>query len=214
TWESLESELGRLLRGVGTIAMERSDGDAVPYLDRMPAGVAELVDSTGVRAVPSGDLVSAFYSRWSEEGEASHHRAAAILHRVARAAFAEIGRRLGSGESPTEWGMRRWVIERLTEEGLAEGVDAIVAVNANAANPHYAPAEDLHAPIGTGDLVLLDLWGKENETAVFADQTWMAYVGEVVPERIETLWRAVRDARDAAVDLIRERCAAGQSVRG
>jgi Xaa-Pro dipeptidase len=214
TWESLEGELRRLLSGAGTIAMERSARDAVPYLDRLPAGIVELVDSTGVRGVTSGDLVSAFYSRWSPEGEASHHRAAATLQRTARAAFETMAQQLAAGGTPDEWSARQRVVAELRSQGLAVGADAIVAVNANAANPHYAPAERQHAPIRSGDLVLLDLWGKESDAAVYADQTWMAYVGDRVPERIETLWRAVRDGRDAAVELIRSRQAADEEVAG
>jgi Xaa-Pro aminopeptidase len=89
-----------------------------------------------------------------------------------------------------------------------------VAVNGNAANPHYGPTRDAHSPIAHGDVVLIDLWGKQSEDAIFADQTWMGYVGSEVPERIEEIWRAARDAREAAVDLVRTRTSAGETVFG
>jgi Xaa-Pro aminopeptidase len=110
--------------------------------------------------------------------------------------------------------MRRWVTDRLVQQGLSVGADCIVAVDANAANPHYAPASDAHAPIRPGCLVLLDLWGKENADAVYADQTWMAFAGSVVPDRIRGLWSAVYEAREAAVDLIRDRHSQGTAVTG
>jgi Xaa-Pro dipeptidase len=213
-WESLEKELGRLLEGSGAIAMEYSPGDAVPYLDRVPAGVLELVRRSGAEPVSSGDLVTAFYSRWTAEGEASHRRAAAVLHEVAHSAFDLVGERIRSGSGVSEWEARSWIVGRLGERGLRVGVDAVVAVNANAANPHYAPSAAESSSVEVGDLLLIDLWGKEGQEAVYADQTWMAYVGDTVPDRIQALWEAVRDARDAAVLLIAERTAAGAPIAG
>jgi Xaa-Pro dipeptidase len=214
SWQSLESEIGLLVTGLDSVAVETSSGDAVPYVDRVPAGVLELIQRTGVRTVSSGDLVSAVYAQWGSEGEASHHRAAHILRQTVHAAFDSIGERLRSGDSPNEWEVRQWVVGELANKGLGCGADAIVAVNANAANPHYAPSAHDHATIEAGQVVLIDLWGKESETFVFADQTWMAFVGGPVPDRVENLWRAVRDARDAAVELIRSRSASGQPVAG
>ena len=55
----------------------------------------------------------------------------------------------------------------------------IVAVNANAGNPHYEPHASRPVPIREGDLVLLDVWGKKNTPgAVYYDVTWMGFVGK------------------------------------
>jgi Xaa-Pro dipeptidase len=214
SWESLDRELHGLLSGRGKVALEYSPLDAVPYVDRVPAGVLEMVARTGAVPVSSADLVTAAYSRWSPEGEASHRRAAVALRDAAHEAFGWIGERIAAGVSPTEWEARDRIVRTLRQEGIGVGTDAVVAVNANAANPHYAPSAEGSAPIRSGDLVLVDLWGKEDEQAIYADQTWMAFVGSDVPERIETLWRAVRDARDQAVDLISTRHRLGEAVAG
>jgi Xaa-Pro dipeptidase len=213
-WQSLERELDELLRGRGRIALEYSPGGAVPYLDRVPGGILEIIRRTGVEPVSSGDLVSAFYSRWDRPGEESHRRAAKILREVVHEAFGRIGDQLRAGDTPTEWGIRSWILSRLESRGLKVGADSIVAVNANAANPHYAPSPEQHAPIELGDLVLIDLWGKESPEGIFADQTWMAFVGDVVPDRIQKIWITLRDARDAAVEFIRERHESGRAVAG
>jgi Xaa-Pro dipeptidase len=110
--------------------------------------------------------------------------------------------------------LKRWIHDEMDRRGLRSGADCIVGVNANAANPHYAPTAETSAPIREGDLVLIDLWGKEGENAIFADQTWMGYVGETVPERLAAIWSVLRSARDAAVDLLRARHAAGEAVSG
>jgi Xaa-Pro aminopeptidase len=48
---------------------------------------------------------------------------------------------------------------------------------------------------------------------VFADQTWMASLGEPSARDV-TVWEAVRDARDAAISLLRERMHSGKPVSG
>jgi Xaa-Pro aminopeptidase len=94
------------------------------------------------------------------------------------------------------------------------GADAIVAVNAHAANPHYAPTPEKHAEICPGDLLLIDLWGKEDDDAIYADQTWMGYLGETVPDRLARIFTVLAGARDAAAGHVIEHTAAGQAVRG
>jgi len=214
SWRELESRLAQLLGGNPRVAMEYAERDAVPYVDRVPAGVIEMVRATGAKVVSSADLVSAFYARWSAEGEASHRRASRHVYETAHAAFRRIAAALREGRPVTEWETRGWIQEEFARRGIRVGGDAIVGVNGNAANPHYAPSAEQHAPIRRGDLVLIDLWGKEDDASIYADQTWMAFAGEAVPERLAELFAAVRDARLAAISLIRRRWDAGQEIAG
>jgi Xaa-Pro dipeptidase len=214
TWRELERELAALLHGAGRVAMEYAAGNGVPYVDLVPAGVVEMVRAAGAEVVGSAELVSAFHARWTPEGEASHRRAARTVRDVAHGAFARIADAVRGGAAANEWEVREWICAELRARGLSIGGDCIVAASANAANPHYAPSAERHAEIGPGDLVLIDLWGKESDDAVYADQTWMAYVGEAVPPRLAEMFAAVRDAREAAVSLAVERHAAGEPVSG
>lgn len=214
SWESFEAGLQGMLPPGARVALEYSEGDAVPYLDRIPAGILELVARSGVTSVSSGDLVSGFYSRWTEPGLESHRRAARVLKEVAHAAFDEIGAALLDRRSITESDVRRYILNGLHARGLVDGADAVVAVNANAANPHYAPPAEGSSVIRRGDTVLIDLWGKEGPPAVFADQTWMAFVGTDVPGRVQELWVTIRDGRDAGVALIRDRFERGIPIAG
>jgi len=211
-WRELDAVLAELLAGK-RVAMEISPRDAVPAVDVVPAGVLELVRSAGAEVVSSGDLITRFYSRWTAEGLASHRRAAGVLAAVAAEAFQRAAAALRSGETMYEGELRRWVLDELAARGCGVGADAIVAVGANAADPHYETGER-GAPLVRDQVLLLDLWAKEREDLVYADQTWMAYLGESVPGRIIALWEVVRDARDAGVSFLRERWAAGQPVQG
>jgi Xaa-Pro dipeptidase len=212
-WRELDERLADLVRG-RRIAMEYSGADAVPYVDLAPAGVVEMLTAAGATVMSSADLVSTFYARWTPEGLASHRRAAAALREIVHAAFAKVAEAVRGG-GITELELRRWIAAQQAARGLTVGAEAIVAVNGNAANPHYAPTPEQHAPIVQGDLLLIDLWGKEEgPDAVYADQTWMAYVGAEVPDRLRELWEAARDGRLAACDLLRARWDAGQPVSG
>jgi Xaa-Pro aminopeptidase len=214
SWREIETELKSMLGGVRRVAMEYTAGDAVPVVDRVPAGVVEMVRAAGAEPEGSGDLISYFTARWSDEGEASHRRASVAVRETAHAAFERITAAIRAGERTSEWEVRQWIGEELLRRGLTVGGDTIVAVNANAANAHYAPSAEHHSEIRAGDLVLIDLWGKENEEAIYADQTWMAYVGETIPERLETIFGTLVDAREAACAMVIDRFAAGNAVAG
>ena len=213
SWRALEEQLATLVKGK-RLAMEYSPGDAVPYLDRVPAGVLEMVREAGATVVSSGELVSRFYAVWSAAHVASHQRAAAAIAQIARDAFTVAGKRARGGAPMTEHELQRWILERFGEKTLFTDHGPIVAAGANAANPHYEPSSAQPRPIRTGDIVLIDLWAKEQTTdGVYADQTWMASLGEP-SARAREVWNAVRDARDAAIALVHERVAAGQALRG
>ena len=186
SWRTLEETLGRLVRG-RRVAMEYSPGDAVPYVDRVPAGVLDMVRAAGATVASSGELVTRFYAVWTPAELASHRRAAEAIAGIAREAFARAGLETDHGPN--------------------------VSVGANAANPHYEPSAERSATIARGDVLLIDLWAREPNGGVYADQTWMASLG-APDKRATAVWTTVRDARDAAIAFLRERLSAGAAVRG
>jgi Xaa-Pro aminopeptidase len=210
-WRELESQLASMVKG-RTVAMEYSPGDAVPYLDRIPAGVIEMVRAAGATIVSSADLVTQFYAVWTEENLASHLRAAEIVAEVAKRAFKRAGDAAKSGSPTTEYQLQQWILEQFASNKLSTDHGPIVAIGPNAANPHYEPTIEHDATINTGDILLIDLWARE-ENGVFADQTWMGSLGQPGEKEMK-VWLAVRDARDAAIALLRERLDAGQTLKG
>lgn len=210
-WEELHAALGPLVRG-RRVAMEISAGNAVPYLDRVPHGVVELIGRLGGTVVSSAALVTRFASQWSAEDVADHDAAAAILAELAQRTLASAVRRAGTGL--TESALQREVIAGIQAAGLVIDEPPIVGFGPNSANPHYEPHPGADRTLGPDEVVLLDLFAGRRPGAVFADQTWMGFSGTAVPEEAVRVWTTVRDARDAAIACVREGLAAGQTVRG
>jgi Xaa-Pro aminopeptidase len=210
-WEELHAALGSIVAG-RRLAMEVSPEDAVPYLDRVPAGVVELIRRLGGTVVPSGALVSRFASRWTEAELADHREAAEILAAVARTELGRAVREAGSGLRETA--LQRRVIAAAEARGLAFDTPPIAAFGPNSANPHYEPHEGTDAPLEPGQVVLLDLWAGRRLDTVFADQTWMGFAGPRAPTKVSQVWETVRRARDAAIATVREGAAAGRRIAG
>ncbi len=211
TWRELEALVAGLVRGK-RIAMEYSPGNAVPYLDRIPAGVLELVRAAGAEVVSSAALVTRFYAAWTDDHLASHLRSAEAIAAIAREAMAHAGERARAGTPIAEHELQIHIMEAFGRAGLVTNHAPIIAAGPNAADPHYEPSVDRRRPIVRGDLLLIDLWAREPAN-VYADQTWMASLGEPSPRAVE-VWESVRDARDAAIALLRDRLARGAAVRG
>ena len=173
SWRSLEALLARHVRGK-RVAMEYSPGDAVPYLDRIPAGVLEMVRAAGADVVSSGELVSRFYAVWSEADIASHERAAEQIAAIARDALAFAG--ASGARRARDHRARADAVDprrSFRAHGLSTDHGPNVSVGENAANPHYEPSASHPRPIRAGEILLIDLWARE-DGGVYADQTWMA----------------------------------------
>jgi Xaa-Pro dipeptidase len=220
-WEEQHSHLGETLNPPAAakgkhprIAMQYSPMNDVPYMSRVDAGTIELVRSFNVEVVTSAELVQQFEAVWTPAQKQSHIEASDKLHRIILEAFAEVGRNIRADKPVTEYDIQQFIARRLEEEGMLRE-NGIVAVNANSANPHYAPTREMTQPIKRGDFLLLDIVGKLKQPgAVFTDQTWTGYVGEKVPEEFVRIFNIVRDARDSAIEFVRTNIRAGKSIRG
>jgi len=209
-WEELHAALGAVVRGK-TLAMEVSTNDAVPYLDRVPHGVIQLIESLGGRVVSSAPLVTQFAARWTAEETAQHVKAAEVVAGIAREALAFAVTRGGTGL--TEATLADRVVAAMEKAGLVPDHAPIVGFGVNAGNPHYEPVHGRDLTLEPNQVVLLDLFGRY-PGAVSADQTWMGFSGTHPPERVRTVWAAVRDGRDAALALIRNAGATRERIAG
>ncbi len=196
------------------VAMQYSPNNDIPYISRVDAGTIELIRSFGVEVVTSAELVQQFEAVLTPEQKQSHVEASDKLHRVLMEAFAEIGRNIRDEKPITEYDVQQFIARRLDEEGMTRE-DGIVAVNANAANPHYFPTKEAATPIKRGDFVLLDIVSKLRKTgAICTDQTWTGFVGDTVPEEYVRIFNIVREARDSATEFVRKNVREGKRIHG
>ncbi|MDP3717163.1 MAG: M24 family metallopeptidase [Acidobacteriota bacterium] len=213
--EQLEAGLGGLLKGLARVAMEYSPRCAIPYVSRVDAGTVELVRGFGVEVVSSGDLIQQFEAYWNEAAIATHRKASEALYRIKDRAFESVTRRLRDGVPTTEFDIQQQMVGWFGDEGLVADSAPCVSAQENAGNPHYLASATEHRVIRKDELVLLDLWGKLAEpAAVYADITWIGFVGTNVPDRMTKAFAAICGARDAAVEVVQAAAGAGRDVRG
>ncbi|MGH8010894.1 MAG: M24 family metallopeptidase [Candidatus Binataceae bacterium] len=207
--------LGAILAGARRIAMNYSPHCAIPYVSRVDAGTVEMVRALGVEIISAADLIQQFEATLGGGQLAGHRRAAAALRDIVHETFGEIARRIHHRLPCTEFTLQQFVLGRIVAHGLTTDEAPIVAVNANAASPHFSPSGAHDTAIQRGDLILLDLFAKETTPdSIYGDLTWMGFVGAVVPQQHSDVFRIVIQARDAAVALIQARIAGGCDIRG
>lgn len=203
--------------GLPKLAMEYSPAANIPAISRVDAGTAELVRAAGAEIVSSGDLVQHLLARWPTRGRATHDEAARVLESAAKKAFDAIGDMIRARRAGiTECAIKRMIEADLEANDLVANGGPIVAVNAHAADPHYDTSPEHDSPVKPGDVVMIDVWAKKkaDPEAVYADVTFMGYVGETVPEKVEAVWSTVARARDRALETVRQAFRAGAPVRG
>jgi Xaa-Pro aminopeptidase len=215
SWREQREGLSRLLHGKKMVAMQYSALNNIPYVGLVDAGTVELVKTCGVEVVSSADLVQQFEASWSEEQWQSHLAAGKVVHESVRAAFAAIRDAVRAGKEISEGEVQQEMVRVFEANGLVADEPPCVAVNANSADPHYSPSKEKSQPIHSGDLVLIDVWGKQNKPgAVYFDITWTGYVGETVPEHYTKVFDVVREARDTAINLVESSLQAGRIIYG
>ena len=222
SWPRLHEHLRDTLAAAGSgartprVAMQYSPAGDIPYVSRVDAGTIELVRSLGAEPVTSADLVQLFEAVWTDEQYRSHVKAADNIHNIIQEAFAEVGRRIKADEPVNEYDIQQFMVRRFEELNMTCNDDhPIVSVNANAASPHYQPNAEKFSPIRRGDFLLLDVWAKlKDPGAVYADQTWTGFVGSEPSDEHVKVFTIVRDARDAAIEFVREAVSAGREIKG
>jgi Xaa-Pro dipeptidase len=214
SWQELEAGLKQLLNGAQRIAMQYSPRNAIMYVSMVDAGTVEVLRELGKTVVSSADLVSRFEAVLTPEQEKSHHEAQQKLDAILEAGFREIGHRVRSGDT-TEYEMVQWFQRAMADAGLVWEHGPNVSVNAHSADSHYEPTAQAHAPIRSGDFLLIDIWARPNRDAtVFYDITWTGVVDREPTPREQAVFDVVRQARDAAITKVNEAFAAGKPIAG
>lgn len=211
TWRELDAQLKLLLRGKRRVAMEWSP--RLPALSRVDGGTIDLVRAAGAQPVSSGDLVTLMRARWTDAQLQSHRAAAAALGAIKDEAFAAIAQ--GKGRV-TEYDVQQLVWRALVERGLEPADLPVVAAGVHSADPGYLPTPERSERIARGDVVLLSIAARQKSVrdAVFADLTWVGFVGDRVSDEAARLFAIAADARARVLALVTERMKKKLPVRG
>lgn len=218
SYTSLQEGIANLLKGAKRVAMEYSPNCLIPTVSWVDAGTVEYVRSCGVQVASSAELIQFFEATLNDDQIATHFDASAKCRDIAHEGFAEVGRRIRAGKTVREFEIQSYLMDLFAKNDLITDHPPIVAANANASDPHYCPTAEKDEEIKAGDVLLIDLWARGNapENCIYADQTWMGFIGAEadIPARVKEVWELARDARRAGFELVKSRLEAGETVYG
>jgi Xaa-Pro dipeptidase len=189
------------------------------YVSMVDAGTIEFLRSLEKYIVSSADLVSQFEAVLTERQIASHSVAQKVVDAILEESWHEIARRLrpvsGKPARVTEFDIVQWLSEAMKRGGLVWENGPNVSVNANCSDSHYEPTADRTSEIKQGDFLLIDIWGRTDESdSIFYDITWTGVVGREPSEREQLVFETVRNARDTAISTVTSAFAENRPIRG
>ncbi|MBM4175442.1 MAG: aminopeptidase P family protein [Ignavibacteria bacterium] len=214
-WTEQHRLLKQILGSPKKIAMQYSSKNNIPYVSIVDAGTIELIKSLGHKISSSADLISIFEALIDERGYQLHKEAQQDIDEIRKDAFNQIRESIDSGKKLTEWELQQYIMQRFSENNLITSAEPIVGINDNPADPHFEPKKEGDYYFKEGDTVLIDLWAKKNvEGGIYYDITWVGYVGHNPPQKYINIFEAVKAARNAAVDFVKENFSKGKKCYG
>ncbi len=214
-WKQLHSTLEEILGEPKKIAMQYSPYNNIPYVSLVDGGTIELIRKFGHTVVSSADLIQTFEAVIDEEGYKTHLQACKKVQMIKDEAFSEISKAIKNKTSITEYDIAQFILRRFEEEGMETHDSPIVGVNGHQSDCHFEPTKENTHVIKEGDWVLIDLWARINKPgAIYYDITWCGYVGDNIPEKYVKIFNIVKNARNTAVQFIRDKFAKDESCYG
>ncbi len=214
-WQELEANLGKVLRGSKSVAMEYSPRNAIPYLSKVDAGMADLVRSFNVEVVSSGSFLQFYTCILDEEQYAMHKEAANLLDKTVGQAWEKISSSLKQGSKINEYQVQQFIAQQIVSQGFMAEAFPIVGVNAHSADPHYEPSKEKSSEIKKGDFVLIDLWcKKKHPKAIYGDICRVAVADTKPTEKQKEIFSIVRAAQKGATEFVIERYAKAEPLKG
>ena len=204
TWEELEKIIETRISKYNNVIMEISENGSLPKSSYCDYGTIEFIKKFVDTVDSSADLLTKFTSTLDTTALESHVSAMEKILKIKNQAFKHIEKTLKEKRKITEYDVQQYILKRFKREHLVTDSPPIVAVNANAGKPHYEPTKGKSRSIKKGDLILIDLWAREEniENSVFADITWMAYAGKEVPEKYKELFDILHESIDEGLNFL------------
>lgn len=199
---SLQENLLSPFKGKNVL-MDYSPSGLLMRVAKADAGSVEFVKSLGVEVKSSGNLLQTLTAVLTPRQYEEELSACKKALQIKDEAFAFIKKKIESEGETSEYEVQSFIARRFTEEGMAYDEPPLVANGKNASNPHYSPTAENHSKLLPGDLVLIDMWAKfDDEDGVYADITWMGYIGEEVPSEYKARFEVLKKARDGVIEFL------------
>lgn len=205
TWEQLDDILKSTLSKYDTIMMEISENGLLPRASHVDYGTVCSIKRFVKNVVSSADMFQSITATFDGISLESHIKAAKQIDEIKDAAFSMISNEIKKHGFVSEYKIQQYICDEFNKNGMITDSPPIVAIGKNAKSPHYEPSETNFSYIKNNDLVLIDLWAKyNNDYSVFADITWMGFVGEKVPDHIQKAFNVLKTAIDKAIAFLEE----------
>ncbi|WP_336801925.1 M24 family metallopeptidase [Kaistia sp. MMO-174] len=214
-WVEMRAMLRDLLGPAKRLAMEYSEEGGVPTVAWADAGTVELLRSWDYRIVTSADLFQVSAAAWDDFAIESHKRACVVVAGIKDAAFDLAKTAIRVNRPLTEYALQQFIVSEFERLGLETEGQPVVQVNGHSGIVSYEPKPEGSALIGAGDWLLIDFWARyPGERNVYSDIAWGAYAGDVIPDRLQTVFDIVRHARDGALQAIEKAWQSGEVLEG
>lgn len=205
TWEQLDVLLKETLSKYDTVMMEISENGLMPRASHVDYGTVCSIKRFVNNVISSADMFQNITATFDGISLESHLKAAKIIDQIKDDAFLLISQEIKKHEKVSEYKIQQFICNEFIKNGMVTDSPPIVAIGKNANSPHYEPTESEYSYIQKNDLVLIDLWAKfDNKESVFADITWMGYVGTKVPDSIQKAFDIIKTAIDKAIIFLEE----------
>ena len=204
TWREMLDLEKKLLSGYKTVLMDISENGLLPRISLADWGSVDYIKSLGLEVRSSGDVLQRITAVYSKRAYELQKQACELTLKIKDEAFQKIKELIEKDGKTSEYEIQQFIADRFHEEGMVFDEPPLVAIGPNASDPHYAPTKESFSEICEGDLVLIDMWAKmDDPEAVYADITWMGYVGKEIPDVFAERFKIVKSARDAVIEFLK-----------
>jgi len=204
TWKEMLELEKKHFSAFNTVMMDISENGLLPRVSLADYGSVDYIKSLGLIIVSSADLLQELTAVYSSRAYSLQLKADELTLKIKDEAFAKIKELIEKNGETDELKIQAFIANRFHEEGMVYDDPPLVAIGPNASNPHYTPTPKKFSKIRRGDLVLIDMWAKmDDPEGVYADITWMGYVGKKVPGLYEKRFEIVKAARDGVITFLK-----------
>jgi Xaa-Pro aminopeptidase len=194
--------------------MEYSPRGSNPLISIVDAGTFEIV-SEHVAVQSSADLLQRFTSVLDERQITSHLEAAQIVQKTVARAWDQITESLRKEKCITEYDVQNFILSEFAAQKCVAEEGPICAVNGNASIPHYMATKQSAKQISHGDLILIDLWCKQDvQEAVYADITRVAVAAPQPTPKQQEIFEIVKEAQIKGIEFVKKRMESEEGAKG